>query len=134
MGEGWACPFQAAGTWSTGQLIVALVSTYLRMFFLSKRLLTSNRQTGHSLLVWELEAESLRIMAEGLDIGHLQGNPSLITASENFLAVLGLCTRSLRVTVCADGKTSSTDSKEDRGEGLALWGFRRVATEALQFF
>lgn len=96
--------------------------------------LTSNLQARDLLAVRELEAETLGVVAQLLNSCQLQVNPSLVTADENTLALLGgLSGRDAGVVaVQTDTGASEDNSGVEGGERAALGGFRGVLAEALQ--
>lgn len=107
--------------------------------------LTSNGKTTNGLLVIELEAELLGVVAQSLDTSNLEVDPSL--AVESLRAVLGVDGGSTRVVAVETSTgTGETDSDVDRSEvgllrraGRRLGGrlsslgcLRRVLAEALE--
>lgn len=105
--------------------------------------LTSNGETTDSLLVLELEAKLLSVVAQSLDTSNLEVDPSL--AVENLGAVLDLGSSASAVAVETGGGASETDSHVD-GSEVGLLGragrlggrfssfgcLRRVLAEALE--
>jgi hypothetical protein len=90
-------------------------------------------KTGDSLLVGELEAQSLSVVAQNLNARQLEVHPSLVSACED-LGTLSwsLCGGSTGlVAVQSNTKTSQTYSHIDGGKRLALGGFGRVLAGAL---
>jgi hypothetical protein len=66
-------------------------------------------QTGDSLLVREFEAQSLGVVAQNLNVGELEVNPSLVPAGENLGTVLrGLCNRGGSTRVIAVQSRTNT--------------------------
>lgn len=85
--------------------------------------LTGNGKTRDSLLVVKLEAESLGVVAQSLNVGKLEVNP---VASEDLGAVLELDSNRRgagAVTVETGTDTGETDSDVDRGK-VGLLGSR----------
>lgn len=106
---------------------------------ISKRLLTGNLETRDCLLVVELKAKSLSVVAQGFNVREFEINPAL--AVEDLGTVLGVDGGIAVVAVVAvqtGTKASKTDTKVDGGQvGLlrgalcGLGGLRRVLAEAL---
>lgn len=96
--------------------------------------LTGNRKTRDSLLVVKLEAESLGVVAQSLNLSKLEVHP---LASEDLRTVLELdSSRGVAgagaVAVETNTSTGETDSNVDRGEvGLLGSALSRVLAEAL---
>ena len=73
------------------------------------------------LLVLKLEAQALRVVAQNLNVGQLQVDPSLVAADKDLGALGGGAPRA--VAVQTDTGTGQTDGDVDgRQRGLALGG------------
>lgn len=89
--------------------------------------------TRDGILVRELEAQSLRVVAQVLDCSQLQVNPSLVAANKHLRALLGLCGRALLcVSVHADTQTNGTDCEGDGLQVVALGSLGGVFAKALR--
>lgn len=97
---------------------------------LGARLLTGNRKARDCLLVVELEAKTLGVGAQDLNVSQLEVHPVL--AVEDLGAVLGLGNRAVAVAVDTSSETGEADTNIDGGQvGLLGSGLRRVFAEAL---
>lgn len=97
---------------------------------LGVRLLTGNRKTRDCLLIVVLEAKTLGVGAQDLNVSQLEVHPAL--AVEDLGAVLGLDNRAVAVAVDTSTETGEADTNIDGGQvGLLGSGLRRVFAEAL---
>lgn len=92
---------------------------------------TGNIETRDSLLVLELEAQSLGVVVEDFNLRQLQVHPSLVTTSEDLDALGGRLSGRRVVPVQSNTETSQTNGQVDGGQGLALRRLGGVFTEAL---
>lgn len=95
---------------------------------------TGNLEAGESLLVLELEAQTLGVVVQDLNLGQLQVKPSLVTTLEDLGAVnsSGGLSGGRVVAVETDTDTGDTNGGVDGSQGrLALGRFRGVLAEAL---
>lgn len=94
-------------------------------------------QTRNGILVGKLEAQSFGIVAQNLNIGQFQVDPSLVAARENFGMILGRRGLSGRcrpgiVPVETDTETGKANGDVDRCQRLLLGCFRGVFAETLR--
>lgn len=89
-------------------------------------------QTRDLLLVRELEAETLRVVAQVFNASKLQVNPSLVTTDENALALGGFSVRNAGVVaVETDTGASEGNTGVEGSKRAALRSFRGELAEAL---